>query len=299
MKVISLFDGISCGKQALKELGIPNDYYASEINRQAIAVASANHPDITQFGDVRFSSTENFSNVDLLIGGSPCTSFSIGAHTKESGLIHGESVLFWQYYRFFLEVSPKYFLLENVVMKKRDSEEITRLLGVEPVLINSGKFTAQQRNRLYWTNIPFEKLDDTLCDLTVSDIMEDTIEKPQQYTVKKTLGNWDSRYEKMTKPNKIALVLSKDSQGSRVYSPYGKSVTLVANGGGMGALSGLYLTPDELHGRRLTPLECERLQGLPDNYTNVAEVSPEQRRRLVGNGWSIPVIKHILGGLSG
>ncbi|MGL6025080.1 MAG: DNA cytosine methyltransferase, partial [Cetobacterium sp.] len=158
LTVLSLFDGMSCGRIALKRADINvAKYYSSEIDRFALQIASENHPydDECRLGDIKNISADQFNEgIDLLIGGSPCQSLS---RSGDGSGFDGKSKLFWEYVRVLREVSPKYFLLENVVMKKEWEDIITKELGVSPVKICSSKFSAQKRQRLYWTNIPFEK----------------------------------------------------------------------------------------------------------------------------------------------
>ena len=156
LNVLSLFDGMSCGRIALDKANIPvNKYYASEIDKWAIKVSKKNYPNIEQLGDV--SDIDGSSlDVDLLIGGSPCQSFSSAGHGK--GFDDPRGKLFWQYVRLLEQTKPKWFLLENVTMKQEHQDVITEALGVEPILINSDLFTQQNRKRLYWTNIPIEAL---------------------------------------------------------------------------------------------------------------------------------------------
>ena len=177
LNVLSLFDGISCGRLALERAGIPIEkYYASEICDYSIKIAKKNFPEIIEIGDVRNVEGENFKNIDIVIGGSPCQSFSFagkmdGMATKDEKIditsleqyldlknkgfeFEGYSYLFWEYVRILKEVKPKYFLLENVKMAEKWKNVITDALGVEPIMINSELVSAQSRERLYWTNIP-------------------------------------------------------------------------------------------------------------------------------------------------
>ena len=153
--VLSLFDGISCGRVALQRANIPVEkYYASEIDKYAIQVTQKNWPDTIQLGDVKNVWARNLPKIDLLIGGSPCQDLSIAKNDRE-GLKGKRSGLFWHYVRLLRTCKPKWFLLENVAsMPKEAKEIITREMGVEPILINSALVSAQQRKRLYWTNIP-------------------------------------------------------------------------------------------------------------------------------------------------
>ena len=155
MNVLSLFDGISCGRIALERVGIKVDkYFASEIKDIAIKVTQTNYPDTIQIGDVTKIDATTLPKIDLLIGGSPCQNFSIANLNSRDGLEGDKSSLFYQYLRLLREVKPKYFLLENVKMKKDQEAIISELLGVKPILINSNLVSAQSRPRLYWTNIP-------------------------------------------------------------------------------------------------------------------------------------------------
>ena len=154
MNVLSLFDGISCGQIALERAGIKVDkYFACEIKPIAIKVTQTNYPNTIQLGDVTKVTGEDLPKIDLLIGGSPCQDFS-KANIVKDGLQGQKSSLFYQYLRLLKELSPKYFLLENVVMKKEDQDTISNLLGVQPIMIDSKLVSAQSRQRLYWTNIP-------------------------------------------------------------------------------------------------------------------------------------------------
>jgi DNA (cytosine-5)-methyltransferase 3A len=153
MRVLSLFDGISCARVALQKSGIPvKEYYASEIDKYAIKVSETNYPDILRLGDVR--EIKPFK-VDLLIGGSPCQDLSI-AKKDRKGLDGERSGLFWEYIRLWKDCEPTYFILENVAsMPKKDRDIITKTMGVEPVLFDASLVSAQSRKRLFWTNLPF------------------------------------------------------------------------------------------------------------------------------------------------
>ena len=153
INVLSLFDGMSCGQIALDKLGIPvNKYFASEIDKYAIQVAKRNYPDMIHLGDVKEIDPDELPKIDLLIGGSPCQGFSFGG--KGLNFDDPRSKLFFEFDRLLKALKPKYFLLENVKMKKESEQVITDYLGVEPVEINSNLVSAQNRKRLYWTNIP-------------------------------------------------------------------------------------------------------------------------------------------------
>lgn len=344
MKVLSLFDGISCARVALERVGIPVEaYYASEIDKYAIQVSLKNYPDTKHIGNVIGVCRPRAYNVsiDLLIGGSPCQDLSI-AKKDRKGLDGERSGLFWEYVRILREVKPKYFILENVAsMPKEAKEIITRELGVEPIMINASLVSAQNRKRLFWTNIPNVTLPEDR-GILLKDILE--VEVDEKYNVHS--DNWRVARNTVDVNNKsrclnasnykgalndgMSLIrvgqIGKGGQGDRIYSPDGKSVGLSALGGGRGAKTGLYVVPVALRNRgsgkkpeynntgkansmttvqtdsmveqdfairKLTPIECERLQGLPDNYTE--GISNTQRYKCLGNAFNVDVVAHILG----
>lgn len=291
MKVLSLFDGISCGMVALKKLGIEvTEYHAFEIDNNAIKISENNYPEIIRHGDVTSADFSNFSNFDLLLGGSPCQDLSISKRNRE-GLKGSRSSLFWYYVEALRVAKPKYFLFENVgSMSEADKQIITESLGVEPILVNSALVSAQQRKRWYWTNIP-NISQPTDKGIVVADIIGDQM--PEENLIQEVTfnGNVDIT-TKTHKPLRIGTI-GNGGQGERVYSIYGKTVTLAANGGGRGAKTGLYLIDGKV--RKLTPIEAERAQNLPDNYT--IGVSDTARYKAVGNGWTVDVIAHLLEGL--
>ena len=286
MKVLSLFDGISCGRLALERAGIPVErYVAYEIEPNAIKVSKANWDDIEHYGDVTVADFSQYKGFDVIIGGFPCQDLSINKKDRE-GLEGKRSGLFWHLVRAIKEVNPKYFLVENnYKMPKKDQDIITKTLGVEPILIYSGKVSAQSRYRLYWTNIPNVQQPEDL-HIYLKDIVEHSATKEKDL-VDITKFN-DKIYNNCDRPARIGTI-GKGGQGERVYSIEGKSVTLKANGGGRGAKAGLYLIDGT--GRTPTPSECERLQTLPDKYT--ACLSDNERRKVIGNGWTVDVIAHI------
>ena len=477
MKVLSLFDGMSCGQLALNKLGIKVDkYYASEIDKYAIQVTQANFPETIQVGDVCNLKAEDYQDIDLILAGSPCQGFSFAG--KQLAFDDPRSALFFEFIRLLKEIKPKYFLLENVKMKKEFLEVITDqvsacypefqgkdLFGgrIEPILINSALVSAQSRQRYYWTNIPNVEQPEDL-GIVLRDILEDDgqadlvgnggreafkeniqkgtallardwkgwntygmtgVQTKKEYISKKSVekyvqdknSKFNDPYNKKTiKGNKSTSLRTNSSNGNmwvnekairettpkqvgiasdinghdilkRVYSPDGKSPTLNTMGGGNrepkvvsgGALRArskdkdgknigwketkpkqmLELRKDEkanavstvskdsivvsektnqinpskkasgrqpyiqdrvfhkdgkshaltesfadrtnvgehneLTWRKLTPLECERLQTVPDNYTN--HVSKTQRYKMLGNGWTVSVISHILGNM--
>ena len=219
MKILSLFDGMSCGQLAIDRIGIKNyTYYASEIDKYAIQIAKKNFPNTIHIGDVTAISPGNLPKIDLLIGGSPCQGFSFAG--KQLAFDDPRSKLFFEYVRLFKELKPKYFLLENVRMKKEYLDIISEYLGVKPVLINSSLFSAQNRQRYYWTNIPFKK---NIIDkgIVLKDILEEGFNTEDE-----------SYLEIHNKPNKIhdipKDVLKDNERQRRVYDKNGKSPTLLA-----------------------------------------------------------------------
>lgn len=287
MKVLSLFDGISCGRLALERSGITVDrYVAYEIESNAIKVSKANWDDIEHCGDVTTADFNQYKGFDAIIGGFPCQDLSINKRDRK-GLDGKRSGLFWHLVRAIEEVKPRYFLVENnYKMPKKDQDIITQTLGVEPILIYSGKVSAQSRYRLYWTNIPNVQQPKDL-HIYLKDIVDHGVTEEKDLASITKFNN--KIYNNYDRPARIGTI-GKGGQGERVYSIEGKSVTLKANGGGRGAKAGLYLIDDVV--RKPTPIECERLQTLPDNYT--ACLSDNERRKVIGNGWTVDVIAHIL-----
>ena len=172
MRILSLFDGISCGRLALERAGIPVEvYYASEIDKYAIKVSEKNYSDIIRLGDVRkIDFTQFIGKIDLIIGGSPCQDLSIAKKNRQ-GLEGEKSVLFWKFVEAVKTIKPKYFMLENVAsMSKENKQIITDALGVEPILINSALVSAQQRKRLYWCNWAVEQPEDK--GIVLKDVLE-------------------------------------------------------------------------------------------------------------------------------
>ena len=302
MNVLSLFDGMSCGRIALERAGIKVDkYYASEIDKYAIQVAKANYPDTIHLGDVQGIQAADVGSIDLLIGGSPCQGFSFAG--KRLNFDDPRSQLFFEYVRLLKELKPTYFLLENVRMTKECEAVITDILGVEPVAINSNLVSAQNRYRLYWTNIPFDVPTDK--GIMLKDIIEDgVVDRDKSHCIDANYfkgGNLKSYFEK----HRRQLVFSKDGlchvgdadlsgnqSVKRVYHTDGKSPTLTTMGGGHREPK--ILTSDTTW-RKLTVTECERLQTVPEGYTN--HVSNTQRYRMLGNGWTVDVVSHIFAGI--
>jgi len=307
MRVLSLFDGISCAMVALERAGFEfSEYFAYEIDKYAIKVSQKNYPQIQQCGSVVGADFKQHGEIDLLAGGSPCQDLSISKGKNRQGLKGEKSSLFWEYVRALREVEPKYFIFENVAsMSKEDKAIITAELDVEPIMINSALVSAQQRKRLYWTNIPnVEQPEDK--GLVLQDILKDGLaydEKSYCLTARYQGAHFEHDFKRKQKSMvaqsiRLGELDGKKGQAHRVYSVRGKSVNISANGGGIGGKTGLYkidLPNGDYIIRKLTPIECERLQTLPDNYTE--GISNTQRYKALGNGWTVDVISHILGNM--
>ena len=391
LKVLSLFDGMSCGQLALQRLGIEVDtYYASEIDKYAIQVTQANFPKTIQVGDVCELKAEDYQDIDLILAGSPCQGFSFAG--KQLAFDDPRSALFFKFVRLLKEIKPKYFLLENVKMKQQFQDVITEqvsacypdfeggdLLGgqIKPILINSALLSAQNRQRLYWTNIPnIEQPEDK--GIVLRDILEDegqadlvgnggreafkeNIQKGTallardwkgwntygmtgvQTKPKVVSGAWRGKYKedgkteqklelnKSGKSNSLTtvqkdsvvvkdvieeerIVVDKEKRQLLIAEATKKGYTVIEDGdcfdinfpnsktrrgrnmkykcNALTTASQNFMRFENLSWRKLTPLECERLQTVPDNYTN--HVSNTQRYKMLGNGWTVEVIAHIL-----
>lgn len=310
MNVLSLFDGMSCGQIALNQLGFKVDnYFASEIDKDAMKIAKKNFPNINHIGDVTKVKGSELPKIDLLIGGSPCQGFSFAG--KQLNFNDPRSALFFEYVRLLKETNPKYFLLENVRMKKESEDVISEYLGVKPITINSSLVSAQNRVRLYWTNIPNVILPEDK-GILLKDILELIV---------------DDKYN--LSEAKIDRVLNTQRGKGFFYSSdtHDKIGTLIAgyhkvptDGAYISAaIRGRYLDDGSIQQqleirkdnktntlttvqkdnvvvkdkvcRKLTPTECERLQTVPLGYTE--GVSNTSRYKMLGNGWTVDVISHI------
>ena len=281
MNVLSLFDGISCGQVALNRMGIKYDnYYASEIDKHAIQITQYNYPNTIQLGDVTNIKGDDLPKIDLLIGGSPCQSFS---NAGNGSGFEGKSGIFWEYVRLLEELKPTYFLLENVKMKKEWIKIITEAIGVELIKINSNLLAAQNRERLYWTNIPNITQPENK-NIFIEDILDDEFD--EKYWLKPRNSELlRNKVDLTNAPNVCCIdVYNKkfkvDRKSPTLTLPHHNSLRLYQNG----------------RIRKLTPEECEKLQTLPVGYTN-AGVSDIHRYSSIGNGWTVDVIAHIFGGL--
>ena len=360
MKVLSLFDGVSCARLALERAGVEvTEYFASEIDKYAIKVTQTNRPKTFQIGDVKEFSFESRNPIDLLIGGSPCQDLSI-AKKDRKGLEGSRSSLFYEYVRHLNEVKPRYFILENVAsMPKEAKATITKeLFGIEPVMINASLVSAQNRKRLFWVGklvgdtyeqVHIEQPEDM--QIYLKDILESDVDEKYNINITlktglKGLCQLNEKAKTLTSTmhkgygnDGCSMVrigqIGKGGQRDRIYSPEGKSVSLSALGGGRGAKTGLYKIEQEPDGtaldyyndnivpnnkakvlgtnpqsttavagqlvktdsviRKLTPIECERLQGMPDNWTNpTGDISNTQRYKMCGNAFNVDVVAHII-----
>ena len=383
MRVLSLFDGISCARVSLERAGHHvEDYFASEVDANAMKVALKNYPDTQQVGDVKKLCGDCLGEIDLMIGGSPCIDLSIAKQGRK-GLDGEHSSLFWEWVRMWKETKPKWWVLENVAsMPKKDRDIITKELGVEPVMFNASLVSAQSRKRLFWTNIKFELPEDR--GIMLKDILQPDGEVDERMVMKGKAYTLTATHSKVSPLVKVGHIGNSDAQANRVYDPEGKSATLSANGGGLGAKTGLYkvegvsirgrkndagewvnqvevriddkasaltttmsgklalvkvgreigrrLDADGTRAdddptleyqrrietredskcgtltsvqkdnlvvgeriRKLTPIECERLQSLPDNYTE--GIAMTNRYRCLGNAFNVAVVAHILAGI--
>jgi len=283
--VLSLFDGCSCGQVALERIKIKiNTYYASEINPNSIKITQKNYPNTIQLGDIK-ELTENklmqLGKIDLLLGGSPCEDLSITKSKIRESLAGNKSKLFYEYIKIKEYLKPKYFLLENVESMNEESKyTISKEIGIEPIVIDSGLVSAQDRKRYYWTNILDIQQPRDKC-LMLKDIMETKVDKKYYY-------NKPFEFYGLDKKVCAKLEIKCHDMGKRVYNPNFKCATLTAVQGGYQEKK-VY---DNGKVRKLTPIEYERLQTLPDNYTY--GVSNTARYSLCGDGWTVDVIAHIL-----
>tara|TARA_R100000951_G_scaffold18882_4_gene15545 strand:+ start:1778 stop:2902 length:1125 start_codon:yes stop_codon:yes gene_type:complete len=373
MNVLSLFDGMSCTQIALQKLGItPTKYFASEIDQYAMKVTQTNFPDTVQLGDVTKVNADDLPEIDLLIGGSPCQGFSFAG--KRLNFDDPRSKLFFEYVRLLKALKPKYFLLENVRMKQESQDVISEQLGVQPIVLNSNLVSAQNRHRLYWTNIPVDGLPEDR-GIKLRDILEHGYtDREKSHCVDANYfkgGNLKSYFLKNRRQlvfgfadddkttSGLILAGEADVKGHgynrRVYHPDGKAPSLAAASGGnlepkvlwpasivgrrinddgvrkdydkdvpitqclevhevdkarclstvekdtlvsdlpKGRYPDAYSNDMRLAWRKLTPLECERLQTVPDGYTD--HVSNTQRYRMLGNGFTVDSIAWLLKGM--
>lgn len=299
IKVLSLFDGISCGRLALERAGISvESYTAYEIDKNAIAISQSNYADIIQAGDVTKADFKQYKGIDLLIGGSPCQGFSSSG--KMLNFEDERSKLFFEFVRAIKEAEPRYFLLENVVMKKEWEEIITEQMGVKPILINSNLVSAQNRPRLYWTNIPGVelpkdrniKLEDILENIELKNPAAIRGRKLNKATILGRRLNAEGHREDYNKEIPITQCL----EVRKTNTDKSNCLTTVEKDNVLTPLEpGRY--PDVfkrgLPYRYYTVKEYCRLQTLPDDWTRA--VSDSKAKKAIGNAWTVNVIAHIFG----
>lgn len=320
MVVLSLFDGMSCGRIALERLGIKVDkYFASEVDKYAIKVSKDNYPDIIHIGDVtkvsyrdgvlHTESGDYAVTIDLLIGGSPCQGFSMAG--KQLAFDDDRSKLYFEYERILKETQPKNFLLENVKMKQEYKDVISERLGVQPIALNSKLFSAQNRYRLYWTNLTV-LADIRDKEIYLPDILESEVE--DKYFIKDGRLSWLKNFGEVKSKRGFIAFNPMKAKCLTVRSEPSWCTTYIVqwphgtNKGGIRAIDGtlpsmttsswesnnLLLTGGMV--RKLTPIECERLQTVRDGYTRC--VSDSQRYKMLGNGWNVDTICHVLRSLT-
>lgn len=289
INVLSLFDGMSCGQIALEKLGIEvENYFASEIDKHAIKVTQSNYPNTKQLGSVIDVKAYDLPKIDLLIGGSPCQGFSIAG--KKLNFNDGRSKLFFEFVRLKNELNPKYFLLENVRMTDDIADAIDELLGVKRIYIDSRNFTGMIRKRYYWTNIPIGEIPTK--NVSIENLLDnETFDRDLNFFLDRT------KYEPTTSYDGIITINPRDNNGKqtwqrgRVYDVKGSCPTICAS------LFDLNITKDHKTWRKLTINECERLQGVPKDYTSI--VSKNERGKQLGNGWNVDTVAFIFSFLRG
>ena len=322
LNVLSLFSGSEIGRLIAKELNWDiNNWYSSEVDKYALGVSEYLYDDIKQLGDIRNIDINSLEEIDLILGGSSCQNFSfsgnrVGMSTKdkievttlnqylelknENFEFIGQSYLFWEYVNILKEVNPKYFLLENVVMAKKWQDIISDALGVQPILINSSIVSAAKRPRLYWTNIPNIIIPQAK-NLLIKDVLNDEY-SDKEILSKKIQDRFVITHENTANNYSIGSTrppFRTIGQRDHVFGTEQKMGCLMATD---------YKQPKQVYHngilRKISPIECERFQTLPDDYTKygiingkVVEISNTQRFKIIGNGWTKDIIKEILRGI--
>lgn len=293
LRVLSLCGGVETGLLALQQLNIPvAEYHTYEILPEAIAVSSYHFPFIVHHGDLIGADFTEFKGFDLVIGGMCCQSLSrtrIDDKSINNGLL-GKSGIVYELRRALDEIKPKRFMAENVIPSdENDLKELNRIMGVDGILINSNRFSAQDRERYYWTNIPIAPIPESN-PLVLRDIMQSDVD--EKYFYKKDFEVLD-----MNKKVCAELKVNTTEMCKRIYNPAFKMATLTCVSGGYQEKKIL----DNERPRKVTEVEYERLQGLPDNFTDVEingrKISYTKRCSLMGNAWNLPTVKHIFSGL--
>ena len=325
MRVLSLFDGISCAHVALERAGIHVDeYYASEVDAHAIKITQKKYPDTIQVGDINYllaGKILDMGKIDLIVGGSPCQGFSYAG--KQLAFDDPRSKLFFEFVRvlnYARGVNPNIkFLLENVSMKQSNRDIITEFMGVEPIMINSALVSAQNRRRLYWTNIP-DVTQPADKGILLHHILESgVVDRDKSYCIDANYAkgvNVDYYIAKARRQivfEAAAFTERRTSEAKRIrreyrekygrdFSPRREKQMVLRDDGKMNCLTATYsmkehvILDEKINYRKLTPIECERLQTLPDNYTE--GISNNQRYKALGNGFTVDVIAHIMKGLT-
>lgn len=311
MNVLSCFDGVSCGQLALQRAGVPyNRYYASEVDKHAIKVTQTNFPNTIQVGDIKGVRVNKDVKIDLIIGGSPCQGFSFAG--KQLNFDDERSKLFFEFVRLFEEnkkINPDIkFLLENVRMKKEYQNVISSYLGVQPIAIDSNLVSAQNRYRLYWTNIDGVTLPADR-GIELHTILESgVVDRDKSYCIDANYWKGTTMEQYLTKSRRqIVFTERRTEEAKQIRKQYMKAhgvdysprrgKDLVARGDNKSnclttSLTKEHILLDEQNVfRKLTPIECERLQTIPDNYTSC--ISNSQRYKVLGNGWTVEVVAHI------
>lgn len=293
LRVLSLCGGVETGLYALQQLGIPvKEYHTYEILPEAIAVSQYHFPFVVHHGDLYEADFEQFKGFDLLLCGSCCQSLSrirIEDEQVNNGL-KGKSGIFFKAIECLKAIQPKYFMFENVIpSREEDLNTMTECIGVDPLLIDSAIFGAQSRERYYWTNIPLGELPEE-SPLVLKDVMENNVNEKYFYKKDFEIIDMNKRVCAELKVNTMEML-------RRIYNPEFKCCTLTCVSGGYQEKSVM----DHDRPRKLTEIEYERLQGLPDNFTKVkvnGRYLPYSKRcSLMGNGWTEPVIEWILKGI--
>lgn len=285
MNVLSLFDGISCGQLALQRAGVQvSTYFASEVCPRAMLVTQARFPRTVQLGDVHGVGAHALppgARIDLLLAGSPCQGFSRTG--LQRGFDDANSRLYLEFLRILREVRPRFFLLENVLMRAEHRERISRDVGCEPVMINSRLFTAQNRQRLYWTNLP-------PCDCTAKTHRATAgVAAARRVVLADVIGERVAEADRLSFHRAASHRFGKRVQNGSIYAIAGKSSTLCSARSPM-----VECASDPRGWRRLTPSECEALQGVPRGYTKLDGAADAHRLELLCNAWTVDVIAHLL-----